>query len=217
MTMQRFLERAMEAMALPPKDRIFLSMSNPLTFQDTVVIDGMTYEIILTNNPNHTGGEWQYTLVLQAPDEPINHGENVLPFKSVGPDSKLPTQGHPDDAGYDLYVSASNLIPPGETWDIPTGVAVELPEGTFGMLVGRSSAIRKLHIQVNTGIIDEGYRGELFASVTNIGKGPIAIAQGDRIAQLLVLPNLNYHLTAAFVPMLNASERGVKGFGSTGK
>lgn len=127
-----------------------------------------------------------------------------------------PTQAYPDDAGFDLYVSHPRTIPPGMVVDIPCGVAVEMPSSVWGLLVGRSSTLRKRHLLVNTGIIDPGYRGELFAGVMNMGFEGVRIERGERLAQLIFLPNLSFGVRLNRVDELEPHDRGSNGFGSSG-
>jgi dUTP pyrophosphatase len=124
---------------------------------------------------------------------------------------------YPDDAGLDLICSQDMLIPYGEFRDIPTGVAVELPPGTWAMIVGRSSTYRKRHLLVTTGIIDPGYRGELFAGAANLGRYAVQIRRGERLAQLILFHNVTARHPWEWVTELTGSDRDVSGFGSSGQ
>lgn len=128
-----------------------------------------------------------------------------------------PTRAHEDDAGYDLYASEARNIAPGEFADIPTGIAVQLPLGTWGLLTGRSSTLRKRGLLVNQGIIDHGYRGELFAGVQNLSGQPVQVLPGERLAQLIIMPNLTEMTEMLEVQQLADHERGTNGFGSSGR
>lgn len=133
--------------------------------------------------------------------------------------SILPTRAYPDDAGFDLYVARGVTIPARQFVDISCGVAVELPEGTWGFLTGRSSTLRKRGLLVHTGVIDVGYRGELFAGVWNLTDHEVTVNAGERISQLIVLQNTTERVTLTEV--LSSDEfsphpRGVRGFGSSG-
>lgn len=139
-----------------------------------------------------------------------------LPVRLLGETSRMPSRGYKDDAGLDLYVSQHTVIPAGEFRDVPCGVAVQLPEGTWGMLTGRSSTLRERQLLVHTGIIDVGYRGPLFAGVWNLSGDDKVVTHNDRIAQLIVLPNVTEDLRLRQVKELGSHERGEKGFGSTG-
>jgi len=145
----------------------------------------------------------------------------------LGPDQALPpftAMHYEGDCGYDLVTTEPATIGPGGTADIPCGVAIALPPLTFGWITGRSSTWSKWKLQVMGGIIDEGWRGELFTLVyrpliaNDRNMTELLVPAGTRLAQLILLPNL-----APQVPMyrvlpadLPGSDRGTSGFGSTG-
>ena len=131
----------------------------------------------------------------------------------------IPTRAYADDAGFDLYVSRGVEIPARGFMDISCGVAVELPRGSWGLLTGRSSTLRERGLLVHTGIIDVGYRGELFAGVWNLTDDPVAVKAGERISQLIIMRNLteDVNLTEVKHPdEFSHHPRGVRGFGSSG-
>jgi dUTP pyrophosphatase len=140
-------------------------------------------------------------------------------FQKLHPDAVIPTRKYDDDIGWDLTVRTdrSIVIPPGEFQDLPCDLAVQLPVGSWGMLVGRSSALRKHGLLVNTGIIDEGYRGQLFAGAFNVGRKAVVVQNGWRLAQLIVVPRYEpFAFVAESADQLDASLRASDGFGSTG-
>jgi len=123
-----------------------------------------------------------------------------------------------DSVGFDLHCLKDAVVEPGEFMDVETGVHCAFPSHIWGLLVSRSSIFKKRLI-VNTGIIDPGFQGELFACVYNAGKEQFKIERGDRLAQLIPMQD---------VPMIGvqqaygldefpATNRGTNGFGSTGK
>lgn len=136
-------------------------------------------------------------------------------IKWIGEPACEPTKSYPGDAGFDLYVSEATYVPFREFVDVPLGISVEMPPGVWAMLTGRSSTLRKRHLLVTQGIIDNGYRGELFAGVQNMGREGARIAVGERIAQLIPF-RLEGALTPVQVRELSPSDRGTAGFGSTG-
>lgn len=136
-------------------------------------------------------------------------------FVKVDVEGCKPTRAYVDDAGLDLYVAEDVTIPQGEFRDIPCGVSVELPPWAWAQIAARSSAFRKRRLLVLPGVIDAGYRGPLFAGATAL-QGPVDLKKGERIAQLIVHSNTTRRVTVVEVPELNPSERGTKGFGSSG-
>ena len=149
--------------------------------------------------------------VGRCPDVAVHEGDGVMGLRSL-----LPSRGYHDDAGLDLVVSEGTKIPAGEFVDVPCGVKVDLPEGSWGMIVGRSSTLRKRSLLVNTGVIDAGWTGPLFAGVHNLGASDMLVAAGDRLAQLIVLPAPAVGLRPAWGQVRTDKSRGEQGFGSTG-
>jgi len=129
---------------------------------------------------------------------------------------RLPMRAHPDDAGWDLFVSERTVVPPGGFVDVPSGVHVEIPNGYWGMLTGRSSTVRRRGLLVVQGIIDTGYRGELFSAVQNLRQEETVLEVGERVAQFILLPNVTASTILKPVESLNTSTRGSHGFGSSG-
>jgi dUTP pyrophosphatase len=131
---------------------------------------------------------------------------------------QLPVKAHESDAGFDLFVSEERIVEAGEFVDLPTAVSMELPEGYWGLIIGRSSTERKRFMRVMPGVIDSGYRGELFVGVTNLYRYPgesVVVRKGDRLAQLIIVPM--ERMVGMAVPTLGEHERGTNGFGSTGR
>lgn len=128
---------------------------------------------------------------------------------------KLSTEG---SAGFDIAAYEDTYIYSVDTGidtRIRTGLYLEIPLGYVGLLVERSSLHTKgLTLANNIGIIDSDYRGEIQVAVANRTKGNIKVEQGQRIAQLIVVPVPEITLTN--VEDLNESIRGCGGFGSTG-
>lgn len=138
-------------------------------------------------------------------------------YVRVDEQGQLPTRAYSGDAGFDLYCQEEWDIYPGTTSDIPCGVAVQLPDRVWGLIVGRSSTLRKHNLLVNTGVIDTGWRGPLYANVKNLGDQMFRIKPGMRLAQLIPLPNLAAGLVPTPVEQLSPSDRGEAGFGSSGE
>ena len=139
-----------------------------------------------------------------------------LPVRRLRADATLPARAYAGDAGFDLTACERVELGPGERAGVPTGLAVAIPEGYAGFVQPRSGlAARNGLTIVNTpGLIDSGYRGELVVILLNTDhEVPFVVEPGMRIAQLVVLPVPEVEL--AEVDELPASERGVRGFGSS--
>lgn len=121
-------------------------------------------------------------------------------------------------AGADLYaaVESSVTIKSGETFLVPTGICMEIPEGYAGLIFARSGLATKKGLAPanKVGVIDSDYRGEVMVALFNHSKEDFILERGERIAQLVITP----YLTADFVQTdsLSDTERGEGGFGSTG-
>lgn len=125
-----------------------------------------------------------------------------------------PERKHETDAGLDICANCTKIIRPHSSAVFHTGVHVQLPNGTAGLLVSRSGLYVKNDI-TSTGLIDEGYSGEILVKLTNHGDKSHLINAGDRISQLVIIPVL--YESVELVDELNQdSERGDNGFGSTG-
>ena len=144
---------------------------------------------------------------------------NPVRVKRVLEGAKLPTYGSAWAAGADLYacLEAAVTIQPGETVFIPTGIALEVPQGCAGLIYARSSmgAKRGLAPANKVGVIDSDYRGQVMVALHNHSALPQTVEPQERIAQLLITPVY----TPGFVETeeLSDTQRGAGGFGSTGK
>ncbi|MEP6910536.1 MAG: dUTP diphosphatase [Actinomycetota bacterium] len=139
-----------------------------------------------------------------------------LPIQRLRDDAVVPTQAYPGDAGLDLSASERVELGPGERAVVGTGLAVAIPEGHAGYVQPRSglAADHGITILNAPGLIDAGYRGELRVVLHNTDlKEPFLVEPGMRIAQLVVLPLAE--VEPVEVEELPASERGVRGFGSS--
>ena len=126
-----------------------------------------------------------------------------------------PRRSYSDDAGYDLVTTQWVTIEPGQFCDLPTNVWVALPPGYWGLVTGRSSALRKHGLLVHNGVIDAGYRGELYAGAFNLTDQPVKVEPGQRLAQFIPIP-LSHLATVWQRSGPPDGTRGVLGFGSTG-
>lgn len=136
-----------------------------------------------------------------------------------GRDLPLPSYATAGSAGLDLYaaVEAPLRLEPGDRALVPTGLALALPEGYEAQVRARSGlALRKGVAVLNApGTIDSDYRGEVSVILVNLGREPVELARGERIAQLVVAPVARARLKEC--ETLPESARGAGGFGSTGR
>jgi len=131
-------------------------------------------------------------------------------------EATLPGRAYVGDAGLDLATCEPLELAPGERAVVPTGLAVAIPEGFAGFVQPRSGLAARHGIAVvnSPGLIDSGYRGELRVVLLNTDRERAFVAeQGERIAQLVVLPVPELELVE--VDVLPGTERGVRGFGSS--
>lgn len=155
---------------------------------------------------------------VRIPQDAIVPNLDDLPVRLMpGHPAKLPTRGHDDDAGLDLYVTQSAVVWPHTFTDIHCGVQVQLPRKTWGYLTGRSSTLRTRGLLVNPGVIDCGYRGELYAGCWNLTDEPVRVEPGERIAQLILIDNATERYLPIEAETLDDHPRGTNGFGSTGR
>lgn len=139
-----------------------------------------------------------------------------VPVRRLRPDAHLPQQAYEGDAGLDLSACEAVTIGPGQRAVVPTGVAVEIPEGYAGFVQPRSGLAARHGIGIVNapGLIDAGYRGEIRVVLINTDLDhPFGVEPGMRIAQLVVAPVAAVRLVE--VDELASSERGVRGFGSS--
>lgn len=137
----------------------------------------------------------------------------VMKVKKLDPRAKLPLRAHPTDSGADLFALERTVLPARTVVKVRTGIAVELPENTSGIIWGKSSVESK-GIKAMAGLVDAPYRGELLVCMYNLNDTDFVFEAGQKVAQLVVLPTLY----PAFVEAeeLSGTARGSGGFGSTG-
>lgn len=139
--------------------------------------------------------------------------------KKLNKNAVLPTYGSEFAAGADLYacVESEVTLNPHETVLIPTGIALELPQGYAGLIYARSGLATKKGLAPanKVGVVDCDYRGEVKVALHNHSQTVQTVAPKERVAQLVITP----YLTAQFVVAdeLSGTVRGSGGFGSTGE
>lgn len=139
-----------------------------------------------------------------------------LKVKKLSPYAYLPQRAHESDAGLDLFCYESNHVYSFSRIIVRTGIAVEIPQGYAGFVQPRSGLAKERGITVlNTpGLIDSGYRGEIKVILYNSSHQIYTANPGTKIAQLVIVPITLFDVEE--VKELSSSERGKKGFGSTG-
>lgn len=142
-----------------------------------------------------------------------------IDIKKLNERAIIPTRGSISAAGSDLYAcipEGSVTVPAGKTVKIGTGLAIAVPEGYFGAVFARSGLAAKGLRPANcVGVADSDYRGEYIVALHNDTDEDMTVADGDRIAQLVVLPYLDVEFNET--DELDSTERGSGGFGSTGR
>lgn len=126
----------------------------------------------------------------------------------------MPERAHATDAGADIKAPVDIEVQAGKWAIVYTGVHIELPPHTVGMLKSKSGLNVKHHI-VSEGVIDEGYTGEIVVKLYNHGDDNVRLARGSKITQLVVLP-VEYP-EFELVDEISGGERGDNGFGSSGR
>ena len=140
-------------------------------------------------------------------------------FKKLHKDSIVPKKGSALAAGYDLFCYSDKdiIIESMGKSRIPTGISVQLPHNTYGRVAPRSGLTWNKFLDVGAGVVDEDYRGEILVILFNFSKENVIIKNGDKIAQLIV-ERIMPTEEVVYEPdqELSETERGGKGFGSTG-
>jgi dUTP pyrophosphatase len=143
----------------------------------------------------------------------------VRRLSSREPALPLPSYQTGGSAGADLHADLAEplTLEPGARALVPTGFAVEIPEGFEGQVRARSGLAVKHGIALTNGpgTIDSDYRGELQVAMINLGQAPVTLHRGDRIAQLIIAPVARAEFV--LVDALGDTSRGGGGFGSTGR
>lgn len=125
----------------------------------------------------------------------------------------MPTRAHKTDAGLDLYSMEANEIPEFGFAEFDTGVHIAIPAGYVGFVKSKSGLMMKHNITTD-GTVDSGYTGSVRIKLFNHSGNVVCIEKGQKIAQLVLLPIITPNLV--LVDVLEDTERGEGGFGSTG-
>ncbi len=141
-------------------------------------------------------------------------GRSDVKVKRLNESATVPTKANNLDAGWDLYSTENLLIEPNQRSIVKTGISLHIPERYVGLIWPRSGIAVKYGIDVFAGVIDAGYRGEIGVCLFNSSDKDFYIKEGDRIAQILFQKVSQHRLVE--VSDLDDSDRGQKGFGSSG-
>ncbi len=146
-----------------------------------------------------------------------------MKISRISPHAQLPRRASAGAAGYDLFAAERTVVPAARMVDgrvnigralVPTGVALSIPEGHVGRIGSRSGLSVTHNIETGAGWIDSDYRGEVKVELKNFSGLEFIVEEGDRIAQLIILPIATPALEE--VESLSPTTRGTSGFGSTG-
>ena len=143
----------------------------------------------------------------------------IVDFVKLSCTAQTPSQGSEQAAGWDLYADMENdhvTLLPGEVKKISTGIAIALPEGTFGAIFARSGMATKRGLAPanKVGVIDSDYRGPVIVALRNESDQAQTITRGERIAQIVVMPYCPIVFNET--DSIGTTARGEGGFGSTG-
>jgi len=141
-------------------------------------------------------------------------GEVALGFLKLSKDAEPPEYAFNSDAGFDLKALETVSLFPYEQKTLRTGIAMEVPKGYVGIVRDRAGIVQKMNVHTVAGTFDSGYRGEVSIMLVNMNDETIEIEKGMRIAQIILVPVAKAKISE--VKKLSETERGDRGFGSTG-
>lgn len=138
----------------------------------------------------------------------------IIKVKKLHKDAKMPTHGHPGDAGMDFYCVEDVIFPAGKQERVRTGVAVEIPDGYVGLIWDKSSISFNLGLKVMGGVIDSSYRGEIIMNLLNVSNKEVLMTKDHKIAQMVI--QKFEHCDIVEVDEISETVRGAGREGSTG-
>ena len=144
----------------------------------------------------------------------IRTDEGVVKVKRLNNNARIPVKGTPEAAGYDLAAAQTAVCPAHGKVLVKTGLSLAMPSGCYGRIAPRSGLALKKFIDVGAGVVDADYRGELGIVLFNFSDTDFQINMGDKVAQLIFEKIKTPVLKE--VDSLEDTDRGNKGFGSTG-
>ena len=133
---------------------------------------------------------------------------------------KSPNRGTDNSAGIDFYIPVGydQKVLPGESAIIPTGIKVDIPNGTMLQVCNKSGIASKTGMIVGAEIIDSDYQGEMHMNLWNVSNKTVILSAGTKLVQMILIPILLPEVEEVALEDLftNETERGSGGFGSTG-
>ncbi len=144
----------------------------------------------------------------------VKENNNELLVKRINKDSEIPSYSFSTDVGLDLTSVEDVCFYPMEQKPVKTGLIIKIPKGHVGLIRDRAGIVTKINIHTVAGTFDPGYRGEVSVMLVNFSDEEVEIEKGMKIAQLIILPISKVKIKE--VKTLEKTERGDKGFGSTG-
>ena len=145
---------------------------------------------------------------------PVRKSGGQLKCVKLRPNAKLPERGSNGAAGLDLFACDKVEVPAKGQVQISTGIALQIPKGCYARIAPRSGLTIKHLLDIKAGVIDRDYRGDIQVVLYNYGTSDYTIHPGDKVAQLLL--EVIEEMDVEVVESLEETERGIKGFGSTG-
>lgn len=139
----------------------------------------------------------------------------TIKVKKLKGDVVVPSYAHAGDAGMDVYAAEDIHIKKGERAKVPTGIAMEIPDGFVGLVWDKSGLSMNHGLKTLGGVIDSGYRGEVVIGIINLSNEDYTLKKGHKVAQILIQKVETPAIQE--VEEISDSRRGEKGFGSTGK
>ena len=157
--------------------------------------------------------DYQHVVKTKRPISEVSKGTEDLQIQLLTPKGQAPTRSTSQAAGYDLYSSEDNKVPPRTRILVSTDIALQVPPGTYRRITPRSGLSVKNCIDIGAGVIDKDYRGQINILLINHSDTQFLVQQGDRIAQLILEQIKTPDIKT--VQSLQSTECGSKGFGST--
>ena len=138
-----------------------------------------------------------------------------LQFKKLSEHARLPKYAHDGDSGMDVYATDSKTIPPYSFIKMPLNLACNIPTGYELQVRPRSGLAAKHGVVCVFGTVDMGFRGDIGVTLFNHTNTEVRIEKGDRVAQLVLAPVVRAEIVETDI--LDNTDRGADGFGSTGR